>query len=289
MPRSLAENACPGRDSVGGLWRRIKQFSIWRVPNYFIEPSDAYLGEPVESIDRLGKVRSWAAIAIIVGTAVYYSGLSHLGTITDGKDHVKTINIGNDNPEGNWFLGLMISVVTAVFILPVVSLCLVWWTRRGARRAALIQLRWPYIAIAAWFGIFAAAAPFIALGNYLQKSAQHLNFELRAAAWMFVVFIMILELAWIVKSLYLAATGLFRAADGHPLLPLIAAPAVAAMATLMMNTVGGNGLVGVPGVVGDALTWGGTITITIVSLRSAQLLRRRYPQDFPFRNGPLRS
>jgi hypothetical protein len=271
-----------------GLWRRLRRFSIWRVPNYFIEPSGAFLGERVEAIDRLNKLRSWAGIAIIVGTAVYYAGLSHLGTITNGKDGVKNINIGNHNPEGSWFLGLVISVVTAMFILPLISLCLVWWTRRGARRAALIQLRWPYVAIAAWFGIFAVASPFMALGAYLQKSARHMNFDIKAVAWALVVFVLIVELTWIVKAIYLAATGVFRAEDGHPLLPLIVAPIVAVMTALIMNTVGGNGLVGVPGYIGAALAWGGTITITIVSLRSAQILKRRFPTDFPFRNGPLR-
>lgn len=253
-----------------------------------MEPSGAFLGERVEAIDRLNTVRSWAAIAIIVGTTVYYAGLSHLAAVTKGKDGVPNVTVGNHTPEGSWFLGLMISVVIAIFMLPLVSLCLVWWTRCGARRAALAQLRWPYLAIAAWFGVFAAASPFLALSAYLQRSARQMNFDIKALAWVLVLFILIVELTWIVKATYLAASGLFRAADGHPLLPLIAAPAAAATTALMMNTVGSNGLVGVPSYAGVLLAWGGTITIAIVSLRSAQILKRRYPDDFPFRNGPLR-
>jgi hypothetical protein len=270
-----------------GLWRRIKRFSIWRVPNYFIEPSGAFLGERVHAIDRLNTVRSWAAIAVIAGAGVYYGGLSHLGTVTNGKDGVKNVNIGTHTPEASWFIGLMISVVVAIFILPLISLCLVWWSSRGARRAALLQLRWPLVAIAAWFGIFLVASPFVALGQSLQNSARHMNLEIRALAWVVVVFVLIVELTWIVKAIYLAATGVFRAEDAHPLLPLIAAPVIAAVTALMMNTVGSNGLVGLPGFIGDALAWGGTITITIVSLRSAQILKRRYPDEYPFRNGPL--
>jgi hypothetical protein len=272
---------------VGDLWHKIKKFNIWRVPNYFIEPSGSFLGERVESIDRLNKIRSWAAVAVIVGTAVYYGGFSHLGTVTNRKDGVRNITIGNHNPEGNWFLGLMIGMVTAMFILPLVSLCLVWWTESGTRRAALVQLRWPCIAIAGWFGIFAAASPFIALARYLQSSARHMNLSLKALAWVIVLFILILALVWIVKAIYLAVTGVFRAEDGHPLLPLLVVPIAAAITVLMMNTVGSNGLVGVPGLIGDGLAWGGTITITIISFRSAQILKRRYPADFPFRNGPL--
>lgn len=52
---------------MGGSWRRIKRLSIWRVPNYFIESSGAFLGERVEAIERLSKIRSWAGIAIIAG------------------------------------------------------------------------------------------------------------------------------------------------------------------------------------------------------------------------------
>ena len=252
-----------------------------------MEPSGAFLGERVEAIDRLNKVRSWAAIAIIVGTAVYYAGLGHLADVTKGKD-VSNVAVGNHTPEGSWFLGLMISVVVVIFMLPLISLSLVWWTRRGARRAALVQLRWPYLAIAAWFGVFAVASPFMALTAYLQRSARHMNFDIKALVWVIVLFVLIVELAWLVKATYLAASGMFRAADGHPLLPLIVAPAAAAATALMMNTVGSNGLVGVPGYVGVLLAWGGTITIAIVSLRSARILKRRYPDDFPFRNGPLR-
>jgi hypothetical protein len=253
-----------------------------------MEPSGAFLGERVEAIDRLGKVRSWAAIAVIAGTTVYYAGLSHLASVTKGKSGVPNVAVGNHTPEGSWFLGLMISVVIAIFMLPLISLCLVWWTRRGARRAALVQLRWPYLAIAAWFGVFAAASPFMALTAYLQRSARHMNFDIKAAVWVIVLFVLIVELAWLVKATYLAASGMFRAADGHPLLPLIVAPAAAGATALMMNTVGSNGLVGVPGYVGALLAWGGTITIAIVSIRSAQVLKRQYPHDFPFRNGPLR-
>jgi len=200
---------------MSGPWARVKRFSIWRVPNYFIEPRGAFLGEKVEAVERLNKFRSWAAIAIIAGATVYYAGLSHLGTITKGRNGVDNINIGAHNPEGNWFVGLLISVVTAMFVLPLVSLYLVYRTKPGSRRAALAQLRWPLVAVAAWFGILALASPFIALGDYLEKSSRHLNFDFKAVAWVLVVFILVLELTWIVKAIYLAATGLFRR-SGRP-------------------------------------------------------------------------
>lgn len=43
---------------------------------------------------------------------MYYAGLSHLGTVSNGKDGVKNVDIGNN---------LVISVVVAMFILPLVD------------------------------------------------------------------------------------------------------------------------------------------------------------------------
>jgi hypothetical protein len=272
---------------VGTLSGRIREFSIWRVPNYFIEPRGAYLGERVESIDRLNKVRSCAGLAIIAGTTVYYAGLSHLATTTKDKSGTSVVTIGNNTPEGNWTLGLIVSVVTAIFILPLLSLLLVAWTRRGARRATLVQLRWPYVAIAGWFAVFLAGTPFIALSQWVQTSAHHMNFAIKALCWFLALSVLIVEITWIVKVIYLSATGMFRAEDGHPLLPLIVAPIVAGTSALMMTTVGGNGLVGVPDLLGMGLTWGGTITVFVVSVWSAAILKQRYPADWPFRDGPL--
>ncbi len=86
------------------------------------------------------------------------------------------------------------------------------------------------------------------------------------------------------KAIYLAATGMFRAEDGHPLLPVIAAPIVAACAAGMLLVYGYGSP---PGLVGLALTWGGTVTIFLLSLVSAGILRKRFQGEYPFRNGPL--
>jgi hypothetical protein len=269
------------------MLRKIRRLSIWKVPNYFLEPSGAYLGEPVETIDRLNKIRTIAGLAIITGVAVYYSGLSHLTTAANGAAGAKTADIDIHTPEGNWVAGVVVTVVVAMLVLPLVSLYLVARTKREARRAALFQLRWPLIAIGAWFAIFAIASPFIALVTYAQHAAGHMSPGVRGAVWAISLFVLIVEFTWIVKALYLAATGMFRAEDGHPLLPLIAAPLIAGLTALIMNTVGSNGLTGEPGIIGDVLTWGGTVTIFVVSIISRQILKRRYPHDYPFHYGPL--
>ncbi len=105
-------------------------------------------------MDRLGKIRSVAGTAIVIGAGIYYSGLAHLTSVSTGKDGVKTVDLGGGS-AGGWFVGVLVSVVVAMLSLPIVSLCLVWLAKPGARKATLRQLRWPFIAIAAswwWYG-----------------------------------------------------------------------------------------------------------------------------------------
>lgn len=274
-----------GGTMSGGIWRRISQFSIWKVPNYLLEPRGSFLGENVDAIDRLAKIRSVAGTAIVIGAGIYYSGLSHLTSISTGKNGVKTINLGGGS-AGGWTVGVIASVVVAMLSLPIVSLYLVWRAYPGARKATLLQLRLPFIAIAGFWGILVAGAPFIAIATYATNASRHLNPGVKAAAYLFSFFVAIVLLVWIIKSIYLAATGMFRAGDGHPLLPVIVAPVVAAVAAGMMLS---NGYGSPPGIIGQVLTWGGTVTILLLSLASARILKNRFPGDYPFRDGPIAS
>jgi hypothetical protein len=267
-----------------GIWRRIRQFSIWKVPNYVLEPRGSFLGESVDAIDRLAKFRSVAGTVIVIGAGIYYTGLSHLTAISAGKDGVKTVNLGGGT-AGDWFVGIIVSVVTAMLSLPLVSLYLVWRARPGARKATLLQLRLPFIAIVGFWGILIGCVPLAALGAYATSGSRHMNLGIRAAAYLFAFFAGIVAVVWLVKAFYLAATGMFRAEDGHPLLPVIAAPLVAAVAAGMLLVYGYSNP---PGLIGLALTWGGTVTIFLLSLYSAYILGKKFKGEYPFRDGPLK-
>lgn len=270
---------------AGSLSHRIRAFSIWRVPNLLLESRGLFLGEEVGAITRLEKIRSMAGLAIVAGAIVYYSGLSHL-TAPATDRHGTTVTAGT--PEGNWLISVVVTAVVAVLVLPLVCAFLVWRAEPAARRATLLQFRWPLIAIGGWFGIFAVASPLIALGTYATSATKHLGGGARGAAFLLSFFLGIVLLVWIVKALYLAATGLFRADDGHPLLAPIAAPIVAATAAAMMSTTpAGNGLVGEPRTIGYALAWGGTVTIAMVSWISLRIYQRQFPDLYPFRTGPV--
>lgn len=266
--------------------RRISQLSIWKVPNYLLEPRGSFLGESVDAIDRLAKIRSVAGTVIVIGMGVYYTGLSHLTAVTAGKGNVKTVDLAGGS-AGGWFVGIIVSICVAMLSLPLVSGYLVWRARPRARRATLRQLRLPFVAIAGFWGILAVSAPLMTLGVYATRAAQHSGPGIKAVSFAFSFFtgiVVIVWIVWIVKAIYLAATGMFRAGDGHPLLPLIAAPLAAAGAALMMAI---NGYSNPPGLIGAGLTWGGTITVFLLSLISARILKRRFAGEYPFRDGPL--
>ena len=124
------------------------RFSIWRIPNFLLEPRGDYFHEPDDRIERLSKYRSLAGGAIVIGMIVYYSGLSHTGyTRTGGA--LGGADITLNTPEGNWLTGIVVTISAAILVIPVVSLILILTAERPYRRATLYQLRW--LAIAAGF------------------------------------------------------------------------------------------------------------------------------------------
>jgi hypothetical protein len=277
-----------GSPSPGSLRGKSGRFNILRVPNFLLEPRGNYLGERIEAIDRLNKARSIAGTVILIGMIIYYSGLSHLATTTVDGHGTPVHTVTAASPEGHWIVGVVVSVTVAVFLMPVASLALVVWTKPGFRRASLYQLRWPLLGIAAYFGLLAAMAPILSAVGYLTSTAtRHLNLVARAAGTVVSIGVALILLVWLVKALYFAATGLFRADDGHPLLALVVAPLVALSTALIMGTQSDDGLRGVPAVVGRITEFGGPASIIVLSLLAGRSLKKRYGKDFPFRRGPV--
>jgi hypothetical protein len=264
------------------------RFSLLRIPNLLLEPRGSYLGERVEAIDRLNKLRSIAGTVILIGMIIYYSGLNHLTTTTVDGHGAAVHTVTAESPEGHWIVGVIVSVTVALFLLPVASLALVLVAKRGFRRATLYQLRWPVLSIAAFLGLFAAMTPILAAVRYLTSATtRHLNVAAKAAGAVVSVCVALVLLVWLVKALYFAATGLFRADDGHPLLAPVVAPLVAVSSALLMATNGGDGLTGVPATIGVITEFGGPLRITALSVATWLVLRKRYRDDFPFRRGPI--
>lgn len=183
------------------------------------------------------------------------SGFSHAyASVTDSVDAlVRIVLIG----------GALIPVAAALF------------TKRGYRVVALRQLRFPAIAVGGYLALYLALSRGLPL---LLKPRSFLESLLALAVMLwFAVFML--------RGLYLLIVGMFRLADGHPLLAPLVGTLIAWGATI--NALLARGTSDVPPAAAALLLFGGPISVTVVSALEVARLRRRYPADFPFRCGPL--
>jgi hypothetical protein len=260
--------------------------SIWRVPNFFLEPRGDYFHEPDEFIGRLGKLRSIAGCAVVVGVIVYYSGLSHSGYTRKGG-MLGGADITANTPEGAWFAGFLVTISAAILVIPVVAFILVLAAEPGYRRVTVYQLRWILIAAGGFAGLSAATFGVATGVNYLEKSlTQHLSPVVGVVTSLLAIPVAIILLVWFFKSIYLIATGLFRADDAHPLLaPVSGIPIVWIAAFIMYFEGGTGGLAEVPETLGRIVTFGGAASVTIISAMT--LMRLKKHPHWAFRRGPL--
>jgi hypothetical protein len=260
------------------------RFSIWRIPNFLLEPRGDYFHERDESIGRLHKYRSLGGGAIVIGMIIYYSGLSHTG-YTRAGGALGGADITLSTPEGKWLTGIIVTISAAILVIPVVSLILVLAAERGYRRATFYQLRWLVIAAGSFAGLCAVILGLAAALGYLEKSqTRHL---VGAVISLLSLPIAIILLAWFFKGLYLIATGLFRADDAHPLLAPVSGIPVVWIAALIMYVEGGTGgLTGVPETLGKIVTFGGAVTVTIINVMTLARLKKH--EHWAYRRGPTR-
>ena len=261
--------------------------SIWRVPNFALEPRGDYFHEPDELIDRLNKLRSVAGGIIVLGMIVCYSGLSHTGyTKKGGLLGGADITLGT--PEGSWLVQIIATISVAILVIPLVSLILIFSAERGYRRLTFYQLRWIVMTAAVYAAFCAAIFPLVKGISYLQQSLmRHHNLIIEVAVFLVSAAVGTILLAWFFKGMYLIATGLFRADDAHPLLAPIAAIPIAWIVSLFLYLNGGTGgLTGVPETLGKSVAFGGAASVTVISVLTLRRLKKH--PHWAFRRGPAR-
>lgn len=238
--------------------------SAWGLANRAFQVQNRYLGEPDEEIERLYRWRSILGFAIIVGIEAYYhslrTGVSHAYTsVNDSVDMlVRVVLIG----------GALVPIGIALL------------TRSGYRMVALRQLRFPAVAVGGYVALYLAVSRGL---PFLLKARTGPNaFLLSLLALVAMLWLAILLL----RGLYLLVVGMFRLADGHPLLAPLAGTFIAW--GVAVNTMLAGGESDVPPNIAMVLLLGGPLSVTAVSALEVTRLRRRYPNEFPFRRGPLR-
>lgn len=234
----------------------------WRLATRAFKVKNCYLGQDDEEIARLYRWRSILGFAIIVCIEAYYhslrSGVSHAyASVNDSVDVLVRI------------------VLIGGALIPVAILLL---TKPGYRRVALWQLRFPTVAVAGYIALF------LALSRGLPPLLMVRGADMFAAS-LAALAVMVWLGIFMLRGLYLLVIGMFRLADGHPLLPPLTGTFIAWGAAL--NTVLAGGRSDVPPSVAAVLLLGGPITVMALSALEVARLRRRYPAEFPFRRGPI--
>lgn len=238
--------------------------SSWRLADAIFAPRECFLGEEDEEIANFYKMRSTAGTIIILCVAVRFhrfNGLSEtFGAVFQGI---------------SWTLEF-----TLLAMIPAV-VAVACYTTRQKRREALVQMRYPMGAIGAWILI---TYGFLLFQRLLRQPYDSVALGLplaivglAATVWF---------ASFLIRAFYLMATGLFRLRDGHPLLPP-AVTVMAAWALAIKGLLAGASGGGEPTALIVTLLIGGPISITILAALEIKRLKERYPDDFPFRNGPL--
>ena len=273
----------------GSVRNKKGRFSVWRVPNFFLEPRGYFLGGRVRSIDILNRIRSGAGLFLLACLIIGFTSRSGAAmSTTEIAADGTTYQVLSPHAPGvtSLYAGLF-GVLGTVIVVPVVGIALTLWARPGARLATLRQMVWPVVAFVSAIGIFLSPLGVIAVANAFHLTTVGglaglvINLPLLAVG--------IIGLFWMFKTIYLSATGLLRSEDAHPLLSIIAAPIVAGWVYAIGITLQFD-LAGVPANVALVFGLGGPISISVISVLSWRRLRRIYQPigQWPLRNGPLR-
>lgn len=171
------------------------------------------------------------------------------------------------------------TVVSAPFLMSVLAVALVCFTRRGHRLRAARQLVYP---VQTTILVIAIAAAFSWI------TAQTANMEISSfAVWILLHLAELWCLLFLWCAAWWCAAGPFRAADGHPLLAPVAAMVfawLAASRALNFGTMPTD----MPHTLYFTVILGGPTTVTALSAFEVWRLHKWYPAAFPFREGPLK-
>ena len=240
-------------------------FDGWRYAGQIFGPSGSYLPDDDKPMDWLYKARAIIGAAILVTVGIHY----HQGTQSILAYFTPVLG-GITEPM---ILGLL-SVVPA-------TVAVVLFTRRGKREEAFRQMfDYPVkVAVICLVAYGCIVGP-VGLGH-------------RNTYFIFTIGIVggLIYLRYILfpfRAIYLITVGMCRLGDGHPLLPPIIGTALAWVVACQSLLTGSDGT-GAHAYISLAVLLGGPMSITLLGHVEIARLRRQYPDEFPFRDGPLPS
>lgn len=232
-----------------------------RVAERYFVPDYRLIGRDVP-LERVRAIRSWLGLAVLVWIAVTYGR-------TD------------DAAEG-WMVSFTVSVFVAIIAVPIAVGIMIALTRDDlraeTRRSLMVPLRslglFVLVSTATLGGLSAMAYGSKGMGDTMTPVS-------------FIVTLLgVVVSLWVLRFWFLAVRAipqhLFRAVDGHPLLPAVIAPWLSWCGALI--DLGDDGKAALPTSVRLIGTLGGPITITVMSLWEIRRVRSRH--GVTFRGGP---
>jgi hypothetical protein len=249
----------------------------WFYAERLFAPVHDYLHDEDKVMDWLYKVRALIGAFIVIAVGLHY--------------HQPTVST-----SGNYFdiLGRIIRIFPAILgsiswplrlavfsVLPATAV-VVLFTKPGRRKAAFDQMmRYPVKAMLICLAVYA----FVWAFEYIYNVGIG-NAFIELAVVVVVGLILLSQILFWFRAVYLLTVGMCRLGDGHPLLPPIIGTLVAwgvVFWSLVHDPIGS----GEPAVIWYVILFGAPISVTALGIVEIRRLRAKYLAHFPFRDGPL--
>jgi hypothetical protein len=238
--------------------------SAWLAALSLFGPRGGFLPPDEPVLNGFGIAQRTAGVLTLLAVNTAYS--SHL----DGVTGLPLMPPSLADPLA------VLSVPVLMVLLSAAALC---FTRRGFRRRAARQLVYPVQTSILFVVVMSAGRWIVPLGSY-QGSGTATALEplaVLAVTW---------YLAFALCAAWCCAAGLFRAADGHPLLAPVAAVVLSWLAAIRVLSTDALPA-GMPHPLYFTVVLGGPAAVAVLSAFEVWHLRAKYPGKFPFREGPL--
>jgi hypothetical protein len=236
----------------------------WLVARGLFVPHGGFLPSKEPVLDGFSIAQRTAGVLTLLAVNTAYS--SHL----DGVTGLPLMPPSLADP---------VAALSVPVVMVLLSAAALRFTRRGFRRQTARQLAYPVQTSILFIVVMSASRWIVPLGSYQGPGTATALEPLAVVA-------VIWYLAFALCAAWCCAAGLFRAADGHPLLFPVAAVVLSWLAASRVLNAGALPT-GMPHPLYFTVVLGGPATVTVLSAFEVWQLRAAYPDKFPFREGPL--
>jgi WD40 repeat protein len=271
-----------------GRFRRAsnkRRHLIWRLPNVILEPRGAFQPYDDEILARLDWFRTVAGAMVTIALLLRFGGSPATAwheflSNTDGCDSFCNTNTF----WGSWLTAVFVAIWVAAGVLVALAIVLGLTCADHYRWITVRRLWRPVLSIIGGFVLLYLTTGFVVVISQIVPQGPAYDDVMGV--------VLVLVALYEVKILHLAAKGLFRSDDVHPLLAPLATVPIAWAVAIVMFGLGGDGGEHIPippnlHVIVYILAYGGAAIDTVTSAYTWH--RMRTNPWYAFRHGPART